>query len=168
MSFLEEGKKVEKKFASLFEDATFSTTKEDITQHWDVSIPKDKFSKLVKLEEDFDSDVVRVDVKKVKCRLRSEGLDESIHWVELKNVNGKLGWLYGEADYFAFEVFKYFIIVEKDKLQKFIAENTIKEFTLIPIKGKLYKRKSRPKEATTLVSTFDLVYISSGMIPKCI
>ena len=29
--------------------------------------------------------------------------DENIHFVEFKNVLGKKGWLYGDADGFAFE-----------------------------------------------------------------
>ena len=42
--------------------------------------------------------------------------------IELKNVHGNIGWLYGEANYFAFETVDYWIIVEKLLLQELIAD----------------------------------------------
>lgn len=43
------------------------------------------------------------DVKGVKKSRRSDDMkDDSIHWVELLNVQGKEGWLYGKAKYIAF------------------------------------------------------------------
>jgi hypothetical protein len=148
MGFLSRGKEVEKKFAKLFKNVEFSNTKQDITEHWDLELK------------------AKIDVKGLKKRNRSDDtVDERIHWVEIKNVNGENGWLYGQCDYFAFELHDYWLIVDKEKLQKYIAENTIKKYSIIPMLNKLYKRENR-KDIMTLVSTFDLIYIAECMIKK--
>lgn len=148
MSFLKKGFEVEREFAKLFKDVNFSSQDEDINDHWDLKVS------------------FKFEVKGLKKRRRSdEGVDQTIHWVELKNVHGKVGWLYGEADYFVFELEKYWLIVDKIKLQEYIAENTVKEYTIVPMINRLYKRTDR-KDVCTLVSTIDLIYISETMIKK--
>lgn len=135
-------------FAKLFGDVISSTNKEDKKEHWDILVQ------------------YKIDVKGLKKIRRSDAeSNENIHWVEIKNVEGLSGWLYGEADYFAFETFDYFIIVEKNKLQKLIAEKTTKTYTENPTLYFLYKRESR-KDVLTLVKTIDLIYISDEIICK--
>ncbi len=92
--------------------------------------------------------------------------DENFHWVELKNVDGKLSWLYGKADYFAFETLAYWIILDKLKLQKFI-ENACKGKEVGKSKDpyELYQRDNR-KDVIVKVKTLDLVYLSTKMIKK--
>jgi hypothetical protein len=148
MGFLKRGKEVELAFSKILTNTNFSSKDEDINEHWDLSTE------------------IKFDVKglKKKQRFNSEP-NESIHWVELKNVNGKLGWLYGDADYFVFELVNYWVIVDKLDLQEYIKTHTIKEFCDEPTKNKLYSRKDR-KDVLTLISTFDLIYISTSMIRK--
>jgi hypothetical protein len=148
MGFLSKGKKVEQNFAKLFKNVDFSSTSQDIKEHWDLAVN------------------FKIDVKGLKKRLRSaDCVDETIHWIEIKNVNGDKGWLYGEADYFAFELHDYWVIVDKLLLQEYIAENTVKEYSKFPMMNKLYKRNDR-KDILTIVSTFDLIYISTTLIKK--
>ena len=126
-----------------------SNEKENIHEHWDV-----------KLEIKFDVKALR------KINRNDSTTDENIHWVELKNVQSKDGWLYGKSDAFAFETNDYWILVEKEKLQKFIAEKCMKkEWTPTPALYKLYRRKER-QDIITLVKTIDLIFISDKMIPK--
>lgn len=149
MGFLSDGKKTEKEFSKIFGDkVSFSTESQDINEHWDLKV------------------TFKVDVKGLKKRLRSDDApDESIHWVELKNVNGDNGWLYGEADYFAFETEDYWVMVEKNKLQQLIDKKLVRDLTIIPIPYRLYGRKGRNDELT-LVKTIDLMFIADKLILK--
>lgn len=148
MSFLKRGKKTEKEFASLFKDTKFSTESQDINQHWDLEIKS------------------KIDVKGLKKINRKDSEpNENYHWVEIKNVNGDGGWLYGEADYFAFETKNFWIIVSKEDLQDRIAKKTIKIYTDKPTVYHLYQRKGR-KDIITIVPTLDLMFISTSIIEK--
>jgi hypothetical protein len=147
--FLKSGKAVEQEFSNLFQNTEPSSVEEDINEHWDV---------LVKY---------KVDVKGLKKVRRNDSeVNENIHWVELLNVNGKHGWLYSnETDFYAFELKKYWIIVEKKKLQEFIASKVDKTYVTNPELYKLYRRVGR-MDTITLVDSFDLIYISECLIKK--
>lgn len=68
-----------------------SSRKDDIYNHIDFYWSRD------------GSEKIGFDVKGVKKSRRSDDMkDDSIHWVELLNVQGKEGWLYGKAKYIAF------------------------------------------------------------------
>ncbi len=112
----------------------------------------------------------KIDIKGIKKINRYDAAEqEDYHYVELKNVQSKDGWLYGKSDMFAFETFNSWIIVTKKNLQKFIEENIVDEFVdkaSLAI-NKKYTRKGR-KDVITLVKTLDLVYVSSKIIRKTI
>lgn len=150
MSFLSEGKETELEFGSLFKNFDFSSKEEDINEHWDLKIS------------------FKYDVKSVKKISRNDLYpNELYHFIEIKNVNGDNGWLYGDADYFVFETFKYFIIVSKEKLQKFISENIIKTYVTTPDKSLycLYSRENK-KDVITMVTSIDLCVISESIKHK--
>ena len=148
-SYLEEGKNKEIKFAELFNLYDLSNKLQDLYEHWDVKINGKKF-----------------DIKGLKKTKRSDSdTNENIHWIEIKGITGKLGWLYGDADYFAFETLDYWIIVDKTKLQDYIKTNTIKEYTEYPTINKLYQRKNR-LDILTIIKTLDLCYISDSILKK--
>lgn len=143
---------IEKKFeqaVKVFSKVEYSTKEEDIYEHWDVKMS------------------IKVDVKAMKKINRSdESPNENVHYVELKNVHGKNGWLYGDADYFAFETEDYFIMVSKLKLQEFIANKCKnKELCKSPELYKLYSRDGR-MDLITLVKTIDLFYLSDKIVNK--
>ena len=143
------GKLKEDEFATMFSDTTPSTTIEDIYEHWDLKVN------------------TKIDVKSLKKQSREDVThNENFHWVEIKNVNGKLSWLYGEADFFAFETEDYWLIVEKKTLQDFIKEKcTGEEIGSSKDPYKLYQRKGR-KDVIVKVKTIDLIYISTKLLKK--
>lgn len=141
------GKEAEKAFAEFFDVFKFASPEHDINGHWDVEI--DVGTK------------IKVDVKSLKKENRYDAFtNENFHWIEIKNVMGKKGWLYGEADMFAFELEDYWVMVEKKALQDFIA-NKCKGKKIGTIKSvyDLYRRKDR-KDVVVKIKTIDLMFLS--------
>lgn len=147
--FLAMGKEKENEFCKLFANAINSTEEQDINEHWDVEITS------------------KIDVKGLKKISRlDDDVNENTHWLEIKGITGHLGSVYAEhVEYFAFETKKYWIVVDKLKLQKLISENVIKEYVDIPKIYHLYRRKDR-LDVLTLIPTLDLMYISEKIFKK--
>lgn len=147
-SFLEIGKDKEAEFAAFFQETEFSSKDQDIREHWDISIK------------------YKVDVKGMKKILRTDTEpNQNWHYLEIKNVKGNKGWVYGDADYFAFELEKYWILVEKKNLQFWISQNIEKEYTDSPEAYKLYTRTQR-EDIITLIPSIDLCFLATKMIKK--
>lgn len=144
------GKLKEEDFKNIFSNVKKSTDEQDMYEHWDLELS------------------VKVDVKSLKKQNREDVLyNENFHWVEIKNVNGETSWLYGKADYFAFETIDYWVIVEKKNLQDFIeAKCKGKEIETSKDPYTLYRRPNR-KDIIVKVKTIDLIYISTKLIKKC-
>lgn len=150
IAFLSKGKEKEKEFMSLFLNAAESTKEEDIHGHIDLKV------------------YASVDVKSMKKLSRDDDSpNENFHWIEIKNVQDKPGWLYGEADYFAFETIDYWVIVDKQDLQDLIKKKVTKEF-VSDKKNSLYKlyRRDGRKDIITLVKTLDLMKIATKTFDK--
>jgi len=143
------GKLSESDFAKLFTNVTPSDKEQDMYEHWDLEI------------------LTKIDVKSIKKENRYDNVyNENFHWVELKNVHGKLSWLYGKADFFAFETNDYWIIVEKTRLQDFIKEKMAgKKVGKSKDPYELYQRDNR-KDVIVKVKTIDLIYISTRLLKK--
>jgi len=143
------GKLSEAEFANLFTNVTPSTKEQDMYEHWDLKL------------------TTKIDVKAIKKENRYDTVyNENFHWVEIKNVHGKLSWLYGEADYFAFETEDYWILVDKLKLQDFMrTKMTGKKVGKVKDPYELYQRDGR-KDVIVKVKTIDLIYISTKIIKK--
>ena len=158
--FYQKYSKVEDLFAINLKEhgiITKATFEQDINEHWDL-----------KLTSHDDSEIsIKFDVKAVKKINRNDSqTNENIHWIELFNVLGKMGWLYGDADYFAFETDDYFIVVEKMRLQSLIADKCAEKIkTEKPELYKLYQRNGR-KDMITLVKTIDLCFIANLILDK--
>lgn len=147
--FLKEGKEKEVMFADLFSSYSLSNKSTDIIEHYDLTIGN-----------------TRIDVKGLKKVNRWDNeVNENIHWIEIKGITGHLGWLYGEADYFAFETFDYWILVSKIKLQELIKTRTIKKWVKEKELYKLYQRPNK-QDVITLVKTIDLCSIAESIINK--
>lgn len=150
MSFLSEGKIKEGEFASLFDGVNFSVKDKDIKEHWDVEIS------------------IKVDVKGLKRVNRNDyETNENYHFIELVNVNGELGWLYGGATHFAFEMDEYWVVVEKNRLQKMIEEK-VEDIYVYNSDESLYCKYQREgrKDLITMVKTIDLILINTDIIKK--
>lgn len=146
--------KTEIEFASLFETFTEATKEENIYKHIDIIV-----------------DGIKVDVKGMKRLNREDAnVNPDIHYVEFQNVRGDKGWLYGEADYIAFEQPDYFIMVDRKKLGKYycnimkgktevlVSNSDKKIHTWYTCKGKL--------DIIILVNTSDLYSIKDYIIKK--
>ena len=151
-NFLKEGKKKETEFAKLLEGAKSSSRNQDINEHWDIKLERE----------------IKIDVKGMKRNRRNGDFDENIHWVELKNVQGKNGWLYGQATHFAFETSSYWVIVEKMSLQRLVSELCKSKERTDNVSDALYKLYSRSgrKDLITKIKTLDLCSIAESMIKK--
>lgn len=149
--YVEQGKSVEAKFASVLSGAVFATKEEDMHEHWDV----------------MDNMGVKYDVKGMKKYRRSDDKPtDRLHWIELRNVNGKNGWLYGNAGVIVFETRKWWLLVEREDLVQFI-EGIIwgEETTEKPEPYKLYQREGR-QDLLTILPTVDLLSIASQVLVK--
>ena len=121
-----------------------ATKDEDIYEHWDWQIinPKTKKASLV-------------DVKGARKKSRSDNkLDYNITWLEIKNVRGENGSLFGKADYIAFEQKDYFLIVKRVDLIFWIKSKiTDKNFVKYSkdAKYRYYRREGRQDIITMVV-----------------
>lgn len=157
MGFVTEYKKVEVVFGNMiskYGEVIYANRDQDIYEHWDL--------KLIR-----EGKETKFDVKACKKVKRTdENVNDEIHWVELKNVRGNHGWLYGDADYFVFETIKTWIMVKKVKLQKMIDEKCDKASRVqYPELYKMYQRYGR-QDLITLIMTLDLIEISDKIIQK--
>jgi hypothetical protein len=142
------GKLSELEFSKLFDSVNFADKFSDIYEHWDIKIE------------------TKIDVKSIKKESREDlSYNENFHWVEIQNVNGEHGWLYGKADYFAFETEDYWLIVEKEKLQNFIEMKCDKTIGKTKDPYCFFSRKNR-KDIIVKVKTLDLSYISDKILSK--
>lgn len=63
------------------------------------------------------------DVKGVRKNKRSDKVsDDKINWIELQNVQGKPGWVYGNAKYIAFLTNESVLYVPRKKLALYVEE----------------------------------------------
>ena len=150
--FLSKGKAVEACFHGLKEKQgcimSVANNQEDMKEHWDVMYNGRK-----------------VDVKGMKGLIRYDPLNENYHHVELRNINGQLGWLFGNADEFAFETEDFFVIVEAQILRNLIKSKLKCKVCSFPTPYELYHRKGT-KDVITLSKTIDLINISKEILYK--
>lgn len=104
-----------------------------------------------------------IDVKGVRKHNRNDAYpDDSIHWIEVKNVKGNPGWIYGESVYIAFMTNKSVLFVPTKKLIPFI-ESKIKGKALTYFNPRQcyqpYQRKGR-SDVVIKVPTNDLRLLS--------
>lgn len=110
-----------------------------------------------------NGDKIGIDVKGVKKAARSDNdTSDQINWIEMKNVHGNPGWIYGDSKYIAFRCFKCVLFIKTPILRKY-AENAVqgKEITKIrPSEFYIpYQRKGR-KDVIFKCPTSDLEYLA--------
>ena len=150
--YVEHGKSVEAQFAALLNDPVMATKEQDIHEHWDV----------------MDVMGLKYDVKGMKKYRRSDdNPTDRLHWIELRNVNGKSGWLYGNADIIAFETRKWWLLVDREDLVQFV-EGILDGWevtTLKPVPYEIYQREGR-NDLLTILPTVDLLSIATKVLEK--
>lgn len=139
---------IEKMAADRSYEVKKSSKQEDCKEHFDYRFTK-------------DNKTIKVEVKAMKRVSRSQdsGQDEWI-WVEFKNVIGELGWLYGKADYIAFEMKDSFLFVDRQDLAK-LSEKVVdmRDIVKSPFEArrKCYHRKDRPNELVSMIHINDIL-----------
>lgn len=129
---------------------TDATQEQDMHEHWDFEIG------------------IPIDVKAMKKSSRMEDKpNDCYHWIEIMNVNGEKGWLYGKAMYIAFETERFWIFVHRQTLVDFIQEICKDKIpTTDPFETyKIYSREGR-SDKLTQAKTIDLMSISDFLIMK--
>lgn len=92
---------------------TKSTKKEDMYDHIDFWWNSPKQGK------------IGIDVKGIRKNSRHDAdVDDTINWIEILNVSGNPGWIYGKATYIAFRTKKNILFVKNTKLQTYANEKT--------------------------------------------
>lgn len=145
---LKEGQSCEDEFKNLVElhGATVdkSSFKDNTRRHIDFYV------------SDFYGSNFSVDVKAQKRASRSDSnFDSKYTWIELKNVRGDKGWLYGDADKIAFQMSDCFVLVDRLDLVKFCEDNIDTSCVVDSAKSAIYKiytRKGR-KDCISRIET---------------
>lgn len=123
-----------------------SSKDENIDDHWDYLIEK-------------AGEVIKVEVKSQKRIRRGDKTEQTdFTWVELRNVRGKVGWLFGKADLIAFEKESSFLFVKRlDLLAVVNKKVNLVAKVRAPTDAvyKIYIREGR-KDKITLLPTSDV------------
>jgi len=108
---------------------------------------------------------ITVDIKarKKTSRQDSKFNDEWV-WVEIKNVQGRDGWLYGKSDFIAFEQQDCFLLVPRKTLIEVILSNVRFDLDYVQraaqAKYRIYQRHGR-RDQITQVRVADLLKLKN-------
>lgn len=101
--------------------------------------------------------------------LKENNKDNAWAWVELKNTEGKPGWLFGSADFIVFETKFEFVFVDRLKLIDFVFSTVCLDKPFCQnwwqAKNKICQRKGK-KDQIVLLKILDLKKINNGNIWK--
>lgn len=123
--------------------------KQEIYEHWDVMLDERTY-----------------DIKGLKKKNRSDKhTDADVVWIELMNVRGNLGWLYGKADYIVFEQEEYFAVISRNILRKMVETKLISSYSDLKKPYWIYRRKNR-LDQLTLIPFSDIKHLIEHRIPK--
>ena len=148
------GNKAETKFFELMKKrdplTVLASTQRNIKCHEDIISPK------------FGS----FDVKSARRVNRSSDIQYETIWIEYKNVKGQDGWLFGSADFIAFEREKDFVVVNRKDLIKLCKFLVYEKRFVNSAKDALYKMYTRQdrKDVLTRIKISDVLELSSTYV----
>lgn len=158
-NFLKAGKVKEAEFAdclikNLGGETILANWEDDIKHHID-------------LYWNYQSVLYKIDVKSMKKIDRKDSNpDENYHWIELQNVNGDKGWLFGDQDYIAFETEDYWILVTPNRIKNLLNKKIQNwDETQDKVPYRVYRRRNRI-DKIVLVKTIDLIAIANKILWK--
>ena len=163
---ISEGLQAEQRFKNLAEtkgfevrEATRSEQFDHIDFHLTSNIPTKSGGKLK----------ARVDVKgRKRLNRRNIDFEDEWVWIELKNVMGNDGWLYGASDFIAFEAEDSFIVALRKELLGF-CENKIDTKTRVHISSQAkyvcYSRSGR-QDLISLIKMEDIKELPHSVVWK--
>lgn len=148
----ESGKNAELKFMEMMENEKIqfrpSNKFENCHLHFDfiIEYPKNKY--------------LKIEVKAMKAKQRGMKPNQKVIYIELKNVNGKNGWIFGKSDYIAFEQKETFLFVSRLEIIALIKKlkNDLPESSQSGQIHTLYTRKNR-NDLVAVLHVNDLVEI---------
>lgn len=156
-------------FGEMFGKYRLSPPDVDMKDHWDVSVPWGYFWAKMPLGPPKHSYSIQEQPPytfDVKAQPKGQQ-SHSYRWVELQNVNGDTGWLYGKADFIAFEYTEYWIIVNREKLIALVEPKidlstpaVSGDWVANPQPYRLHRRLGR-KDAVIMVPVVDLCWIGA-------
>jgi hypothetical protein len=149
------GSEAEKKFLSLMAELDIGIS------------PSSHLDNMRKHYDFITENNVKIEVKARKRISRQDAVyNDDLIYIEFTNIQGRNGWLYGEADYIAFERKAGFLFIDRKELVT-LAETLIKDdFSEKPEVYKRYRRKKQPKESVGLLNYTDLLTLNY-MYFKC-
>lgn len=140
-----------------------ANSRQERIEHWDFRMTRE--------HETLGHQMFTVEVKAMKkLGRRDPNPQDRYMWVELKNIDGGDGWVYGKADYIAFEMRDSFIMVRRTKLLQLI-ERKLAEGNHAWVNSpedavyKLYGRRDR-RDEVTLIPVEDLMTLSNAIFKK--
>ena len=141
------GKKAEIEFLEIIQNLNLdyrnASKKEEIFSHWDFLIKSNN--------RIFEG---KYEVKAMKAKERGQKPNSNIIFIEIKSVGGNKGWIYGDADYIAFQKPDGFLIFPRKTLQKFTDSN-LESMPLVDKSGQIWTKYSR-KNREDLVAIFPI------------
>lgn len=150
----ERGNNAEDSFARLAAQhgwkVSAAAKEQNMDEHWDFRIEKGGQS-------------FKVEVKSEKRIQRGDqNAQAEFVWVELRNVRGKVGWLFGAADWIAFENQNAFVFVKRLDLLKAVNEKVDLVAKVKSAKEAVYKVYTRNgrKDKLTLLPVRDIEAIA--------
>tara|TARA_R110002074_G_scaffold233746_1_gene405406 strand:- start:96 stop:608 length:513 start_codon:yes stop_codon:yes gene_type:complete len=164
MRYFQKRGKSEDDFALLLDNLVWSTSKQDVTEHWDMQ----------GVLRDVTTETYKFDVKSMKKSSRSDSKpDPDIAWIESRNVRGDPGWVHGGADYIAFEQPHVWVVVHRLKLLEFMRkkiDSTVEDgasFVSSPEDAlyRLYQRKGQ-RDVISKAKMSDILAIAMWEVPK--
>jgi hypothetical protein len=148
-----DGDKAEKTFEELAKEKGYmprkSTRAENMFKHVDYFLTG-KTKKGEKTE-------IKVDVKaRKKTSRRDNKFNDEWTWIEFKNVQGKSGWVHGDADFIVFEREEDFVWANRKELVGWLGSSKKVRYDLPFVnlaklaKYKIYQRRGRRDEITQI------------------
>ena len=83
-------------------------------------------------------------------------------WIEFRTTGGEAGWLYGDADMFAFEQEDRFTLVERDKLRDWLEEFVTKTYVTLAHQALMNVYKKQDGSMLTLMKSYHLKGLAMG------
>lgn len=115
----------------------------------------------------YNNQVIKFDVKSAKKNSRSDNLPNyDINWIELQNVRGNLGWVFGKADYIAFEGLHDWVIVKRVKLIELINCKVINKSISKTKDFYTYYQRDGRQDIVVKVPMVDIYNIASKILNK--
>jgi hypothetical protein len=140
-----------------------STREENMHKHIDMFLEGvDEGSK--------DSREVSVDIKaRKRVSRRDKKFNDDWIWIEIKNVQGRNGWIHGDANFIAFERDKDFVVASRKSIVELIESKVRFDLGFVDrahqAKYQIYQRKGR-RDQITQVKMSDIIKLKNVSIWK--